>query len=131
VTGATGYANSYQINSGPIITLPTLPSLNLTVNSLNPGDQVKITVTPVGSGCYSSATQICFTTTPCPVPLVSVTQQPTCTNPTGTIVFTSPVNTVLPVPSNLFISQVTDANLGSLTYIEIFNGTGATVNLAN
>ncbi|WP_396140459.1 hypothetical protein, partial [Flavobacterium sp.] len=131
VTGATAYTNSYQINSGPIITLPTLSSLNLTVNSLNPGDQVKITVTPVGSGCYTSATQTCFTTTPCPVPLVSVTQQPSCSDPTGKIVFTSPVNTVLPNLSSLFISQVTDANSGSLTYIEIFNGTGATVNLAN
>ncbi|MFZ4680264.1 MAG: hypothetical protein ACOYLP_08865, partial [Flavobacterium sp.] len=132
VTGATGgYTVSYQINSGSIASLPTSPSLNLTVNSLNPGDQVKITVTPVGSGCYRSTTLTCSTTTPCPVPVVSVTQQPTCTNPTGTIVFTSPVNTVLPIPSNLFISQVTDANSGQLTYIEIYNGTGATVNLAN
>ena len=141
VAGATGYTVSYQINSGSITTLPTLPSLNLTVNSLNPGDQVIITVLPVGSGCYTSGTQTCFALTPCPVPLVSVTQQPTCANPTGTIVFTSPVNTVLPIPTNLFISQVTDANTGALTlptlpslnltYIEIYNGTGATVNLAN
>ncbi|WP_293896424.1 hypothetical protein, partial [Flavobacterium sp.] len=131
VAGATGYTVSYQINNGPVNSLPTLPSLNLTVNSLNPGDQVRITVLPVGSGCYSSTTQICFAATTCPVPAVSVTQQPTCSNPTGTIVFTSPINTVLPIPSNLYISQVTDANSGSLTYIEIFNGTGATVNLSN
>jgi hypothetical protein len=131
VTGATGFTNSYQINSGPIFTLPTLSSPNLTVNSLNPGDQVTITVSPVGSGCYNSTTLTCFTTTPCPVPVVSVVQQPTCINPTGTILFTSPLNTVLPIPSNLFISQVTDANSGQLTYIEIYNGTGATVNLAN
>ncbi|MES2410258.1 MAG: hypothetical protein V4535_02310, partial [Bacteroidota bacterium] len=128
---ASGYTVSYQINSGAINTLPTLPSLNLTVNSLNPGDQVTITVLPVGSGCYTSTTQTCFAATTCPVPVVSVTQQPTCAVPTGTIVFTSPVNTVLPIPSNLFISQVTDANSGALTYIEIYNGTGATVNLAN
>ena len=131
VAGATSYTVSYQINSGAINSLPTLPSLNLTVNSLNPGDQVKITVLPVGSGCYTSSTQTCFATTPCPVPVASVTQQPTCANPTGTIVFTSPVNTILPIPTNLFISQVTDANSGALTYIEIYNGTGATVNLAN
>ncbi|MFZ4435973.1 MAG: choice-of-anchor D domain-containing protein [Flavobacterium psychrophilum] len=31
----------------------------------------------------------------------------------------------------LFLSEVTDATFGGLTYIEIYNGTGATVNLAN
>lgn len=34
-------------------------------------------------------------------------------------------------PSNLFISEVTDATSGSSSYVEIFNGTGAPVNLAN
>ncbi len=33
--------------------------------------------------------------------------------------------------SELFISEVTDATYGSLTYIEIYNATGAAVNLAN
>jgi hypothetical protein len=34
-------------------------------------------------------------------------------------------------PTELFISEVTDASSGSLSYIEIFNGTGASVNLNN
>ncbi|WP_431133389.1 lamin tail domain-containing protein [Psychroserpens mesophilus] len=34
-------------------------------------------------------------------------------------------------PSDLFISEVTDAPVGAHTYIEIFNGTGAPVNLAD
>ncbi len=34
-------------------------------------------------------------------------------------------------PSELFISEVTDSNYGSLTYIEIFNGTGGTKLLSN
>ena len=131
VAGATGYTVSYQINTGAVNSLPTSSSLNLTVNSLNPGDQVRIFVLPAGSGCYAQGTQTCFTITPCPVPMVSVTQQPTCAMPTGTIVFTSPLNIALPIPSDLFISQVTDANVGSLTYIEIYNGTGASINLAN
>ncbi|MDI9257027.1 hypothetical protein QHT84_06330, partial [Flavobacterium sp. YZ-48] len=67
----------------------------------------------------------------CPVPTVTVTQ-PTCTVNTGTIVFTSPINTSpLPIPTDLFISEVTDEDVGALTYIEIFNGTGAPKNLAN
>jgi hypothetical protein len=34
-------------------------------------------------------------------------------------------------PTELFISEVTDASSGSLSYIEIFNGTGSAVNLSN
>ncbi|MEY8849876.1 lamin tail domain-containing protein [Psychroserpens sp. XS_ASV72] len=34
-------------------------------------------------------------------------------------------------PTDLFISEVTDAPTGSHTYIEIFNGTGAAINLAD
>ncbi|GAB4154555.1 MAG: hypothetical protein Tsb0033_02680 [Winogradskyella sp.] len=34
-------------------------------------------------------------------------------------------------PTGLFISEVTDANTGGLTYIEIYNGTGVTINLDN
>uniref|UniRef100_UPI0025C06A55 lamin tail domain-containing protein n=1 Tax=Flavobacterium sp. UBA7682 TaxID=1946560 RepID=UPI0025C06A55 len=68
----------------------------------------------------------------CPVPTVSITQQPTCVINTGTIVFTSPLNTSpLPIPTDLFISEVTDHEPGSLTYIEIFNGTGSPKNLSN
>lgn len=35
------------------------------------------------------------------------------------------------VPTDLFISEVTDSNNGGLSYIEIYNGTGAVVNLSN
>ncbi|MDI1315971.1 lamin tail domain-containing protein, partial [Flavobacterium sp.] len=68
----------------------------------------------------------------CPNPIASVTQQPTCPLPTGTIVFTSPLNTApIPIPSDLFISEVTDESTGALSYIEIYNGTGVTKNLTN
>ena len=36
-----------------------------------------------------------------------------------------------PTVSDLFISEVTDATYGGLSYIEIYNGTGAPVNLSN
>ncbi len=67
----------------------------------------------------------------CPVPVASVTQQPTCAISTGTIVVSSPITPVAPLQPNLFISEVTDENVGALTYIEIYNGTGAAVNMAN
>lgn len=35
------------------------------------------------------------------------------------------------IPGELFISEVTDSNYGSLTYVEIFNGTGTTKLLSN
>ncbi|WP_179021610.1 lamin tail domain-containing protein [Winogradskyella forsetii] len=34
-------------------------------------------------------------------------------------------------PNNLFISEVTDASVGGMTYIEIYNGTGAPIDLIN
>ncbi|UPT72114.1 MAG: fibronectin type III domain-containing protein [Flavobacterium sp. JAD_PAG50586_2] len=64
-----------------------------------------------------------------PAPTVTVTD-PTCTLSTGTIEVTSPLNSTN-LPTNLFISEVTDANAQSMTYIEIFNGTGAPVDLSN
>lgn len=54
-----------------------------------------------------------------------------CTSPTGNITFLTPIGTSAPIPANLFISEVTDATTGSLTYVEIFNATGAPVNLSN
>jgi gliding motility-associated-like protein len=47
----------------------------------------------------------------------------------GVVTVLSPVNGPVRY-SNLFISEVTDSNTGSLTYVEIFNGTGAPVNLS-
>ena len=64
-----------------------------------------------------------------PDPTVTVTD-PTCSVQTGTIDVTSPLNSG-GLPSNLFISEVTDEDVGSLTYVEIYNGTGATVDLSN
>ena len=44
---------------------------------------------------------------------------------------TSPIAQSSVVPSDLFISEVTDANTGALSYVELYNGTGASKNLSN
>jgi gliding motility-associated-like protein len=63
-------------------------------------------------------------------PTFTVTQS-SCTSPTGSVTVTSPVSAGNPLPSDLFISEVTDADTGSLTYVEIYNGTGSAKNLSN
>jgi len=65
-----------------------------------------------------------------PDPTVAVTDAASC-NDTGTIEVTSPTGTGTPLPASLFISEVTDHSTGSLTYVELYNGTGAVVNLAD
>ena len=59
------------------------------------------------------------------------TTQSACAASTGTITVTTPVSPGATPAADLFISEVTDANTGSLTYVEIFNGTGVAVNLSN
>ena len=79
----------------------------------------------------SSEKSFIVTINTAPLPTLNVTQ-PTCTVQTGTIVVTSPVSVGGGIiPNNLFISEVTDESSGSLTYVEIFNGTGASVDLSN
>lgn len=65
-----------------------------------------------------------------PTPTFVYLTQPTCAIQTGSINITAPVSVGGTVPNNLFISEVTDANSGSLTYVELYNGTGATIDLA-
>ena len=63
-------------------------------------------------------------------PVLNITQ-PTCFTPNGTAEVTFPVYNPGALAQNLFISEVTDANAGGLSYIEIYNGTGNTVDLSN
>jgi gliding motility-associated-like protein len=65
-----------------------------------------------------------------PTPTLNVTQT-TCSVQTGTIEVIAPIGTASGLPANLFISEVTDAATGSLTYVEIYNGTGTSVDLSN
>ncbi|WP_298118837.1 lamin tail domain-containing protein, partial [Flavobacterium sp.] len=134
VSGAVSYGINYSINGGAVINPGVIGVTNYTVNSLNANDSVLINVIPIGASgtCFSSSSQTCLAISSCPTPTGSVTQQPTCAVPTGIIEVTSPLNvSPLPIPTDLFISEVTDEDVGALTYIEIYNGTGTPKNLAN
>ena len=82
------------------------------------------------NGCFNEKS---FTVTINSIPgPIQITQTvSSCNSPTGTITVTNPTSVAGSPAGNLFISEVTDAGVGSLSYIELFNGTGATVNLAN
>jgi hypothetical protein len=83
-------------------------------------------------GTNGCVTEKSFNVTINTVPTPTFTVIPSsCTSPTGSLTVNSPVSAGSPPAPNLFISEVTDANTGSLTYIELYNGTGSPVNLAN
>ena len=81
------------------------------------------------SGCTNEKS---FTVTinTVPTPTNITTTPSSCSSPTGTISFT-PLDASGPLPADLFISEVTDADTGSLTYVELYNGTGSPLSLAN
>ena len=81
------------------------------------------------NGCSTERT-LNITINTAQTPTLNVTQT-SCTVATGTIEVTAPLGTVGGLPTDLFISEVTDAAAGSLTYVEIFNGTGASKDLSN
>ena len=104
-----------------------------------------VTFTPTTTGAYIVTATSTDGNTVCPLSVSDAETinafdppaQPTytatlsnCATSTGSITFTSPIASS-PLPSDLFISEVTDADTGSLTYVELYNGTGAAVNLAN
>jgi gliding motility-associated-like protein len=81
------------------------------------------------TGCISAPFPVTVNAVPvAPVAPTTTLVQPTCITG-GQITVTSPLNGAVAY-NNLFISEVTDANTGSLTYVEIYNGTGASVNMA-
>ena len=87
-------------------------------------------VTQTVNGCESNETlAVLFLQNNQLLPTVTVVQ-PTCPDPIGSITVTSPVSSGN-LYSDLIISEVTDESIGSLTYIELFNGTGSTIDLSN
>ncbi|MFY8008252.1 MAG: fibronectin type III domain-containing protein, partial [Flavobacterium sp.] len=82
------------------------------------------------NGCYNEKS-FEVTVNSVPTPTFDPPTPADCGANNGVINVTAPISQSGNVPTDLFISEVTDESTGSLTYIEIFNGTGAPKNLAN
>ena len=89
--------------------------------------QYWVDVTTNGVTCRKFITIIVNTNI---APSINVTTQSSCTTPSGSVQITSPISGGI-TPQNIFISEVADANSGSLSYIELFNKTGNNINLSN
>ncbi|NJM79883.1 MAG: lamin tail domain-containing protein [Flavobacterium sp.] len=135
ITGTPNATVTYTINTGANQTLTLNASGTFTLVVSSPVTDIQVVLVDITNSlttCSRVLTGISATATivTVPIPTATVTQ-PTCVDPSATIEVTSPLINQLNYPSDLFISEVTDAQPGSLTYVEIYNGTGATVNLSN
>ncbi|MFZ4106128.1 CUB domain-containing protein, partial [Flavobacterium sp.] len=134
------FAPIASICLGDTAPLPTLPStsLNGILGSWTPAviDPTLVGSTPYifnpSPGQCSEPKTIYVTVNSVPTPTVVVVTQPTCVTPTGTVEVTAPISSLgAQTPTDLFISEATDSNSGSLSYVELYNGTGASINLSN
>ena len=89
MTNPTGATLEYSING-------TTYQSGTTFTSLAPGNYT-VTVRNTSNGCVSNGLNLTVNTVPAPptTPTASVTVQPTCTVPTGTIVVTNPTGATL------------------------------------
>ncbi|MEN9322743.1 MAG: putative adhesin [Bacteroidota bacterium] len=81
------------------------------------------------SGACSNESSFAITINTIADPVLATTQ-PLCPSFTGTVQVTSPTAGTGTTYPNLIISEVTDADAGSLTYVELFNGTAAAIDLS-
>jgi gliding motility-associated-like protein len=82
------------------------------------------------NGCFNEKS-FGVTINSVPTPTFDPPTPADCGANNGVITVTTPTSQPGSIPTDLFISEVTDESTGSLTYVEIFNGTGAPKNLAN
>lgn len=106
-------ASGNQLNAGDIITTPQVIYVYVSNGDCWAQDSFKVNIVNI------------------PAPTASVTSQPTCSTQTGNMQVLSPLTESAAAATNIFISEVTDSNTGSLSYIELFNPTNAPINLSN
>jgi len=133
VSGTPGATVTYTVNGGSPLSVLLDATGNATLNVVTTVDVqvVLVNVTDGTTSCVNTISgQIAnVAVVTVPVPTANITQ-PTCAVQTAVVEVTSPLISQLNYPGNLFISEVTDAQPGSLTYVEIYNGTGASVDLS-
>ncbi len=132
ITGTPGAIVSFTGAPGSPITLDATGSYTLNVASTVDVQVTLVDVTNPTTGCVNTILgQVAnVAIVEVPIPTANLTQ-PTCSVPTGVVEVTSPLISQVNFPGDLFISEITDAQPGSLTYVEIYNGTGADVDLSN
>ncbi|MCF6130632.1 hypothetical protein L1S35_13205, partial [Flavobacterium sp. AS60] len=114
VTAATGYNVSYQVNANPVVNVGAIGNvLNYTVNSLTPGDNVTITLTPTGGAgtCFAFSTATCTAAN--------------CNPPTASISYTTPFCSTLATAQS-----VTLTGTGTYTGGTYSSTAGLTINPA-
>ncbi|MCO6174533.1 fibronectin type III domain-containing protein [Flavobacterium sp. NRK F10] len=140
ITGTADAEVNYSVNGGAtqMLTLDATGNYVLNITSTTNLEVVLLDVTNPTTNCTNTIAGQVATVAIVSVPDVVLDEvvQPTCDVQEGTITIAEPLISQLNYPGNLFISEVTDAsNNGSsqvkLNYIEIYNGTGAPVDLSN
>ena len=134
ISGTPNATVSYTINGGATQTATIDATGSVTVSITLPTADVTLELTGVTLGICSNVTPGQTSTivvTSIPVPVINITQTPVCADQTASFTVTSPINNQINIPTDLFISEITDHTSGSLTYVEIYNGTGSAVDLAN
>ncbi|PZX94443.1 hypothetical protein DOS84_07430, partial [Flavobacterium aquariorum] len=133
VTVPAPAANVTYTLTGTAPVVAAVTQAGATFANLNPGTY-SLTTTNTTSGCTSTAISLSINSVPAnpPVPTASVTVQPTCTTPTGTIVITAPapnanltytVTGTAPVVAAVTQAGATFANLTPGTYSVTVNNT--------
>ncbi|MGV7105868.1 fibronectin type III domain-containing protein, partial [Flavobacterium sp. U410] len=134
ITGTPDSEVVYTINGGAneSVMLDVTGNYTLNVPSTVDVQVTLVNITNTVTGCTNTISgqiaNVAIVTVP--VAEVEITQ-PTCSVPTGTIEVTSPLISQINYPGDLFISEITNSQPGYLSYIEIYNATGATVDLSN
>ncbi|MFY7884566.1 MAG: hypothetical protein ACOVOV_06955, partial [Dolichospermum sp.] len=112
---ATGYSISYQVNSGSPINIGSIGNvLTYTVNSLNSGDNVTISVTPLGGSvnCYTATSFSCATLAP--------SDCGSCSAPTCPIIGVAnyPVRNFSAASCNSWIPSLTNTSIKSYFLVQ-------------
>ena len=135
INGTPGASVTYTQNGTPAATplvLDAAGTATLTVPTTVNMQVVLVDVTDGTTGCSDAVFSQIANVAIVDIPLPQTTNtDPTCETPQGSIEVTSPLIAQLNYPGDLFISEVTDSQPGSLTYVEIYNGTGSSVDLSN